>query len=84
MFLTQVEFIIDNNFIENSIRPFAVGRKNWLFSDSIDGAVASAIIYSLIETAKANNKEPYQYLKSIIDQLPTAQSVEDFEKLLPF
>ena len=84
IYLENGKYHVDNNFIENSIRPFAVGRKNWLFSDSVDGADASAIIYSLIETAKANNKEPYQYLKSIIDQLPTAQSVEDFEKLLPF
>jgi len=84
IYLEDGRYHIDNNFIENSIRPFAIGRKNWLFSDSVDGAEASAIIYSLIETAKANNKEPYQYLKSIIDQIPNAQSIEDFEKLLPF
>ena len=84
IYLENGKYHIDNNFIENSIRPFAVGRKNWLFSDSVEGAEASAIIYSIIETAKANNKEPYHYLKSIIDQLPAAQSLEDFEKLLPF
>ena len=84
IYLENGKYHIDNNFIENAIRPFAVGRKNWLFSDSVEGADASAIIYSLIETAKANGKEPYQYLKSIIDQLPTAQSLADFEKLLPF
>lgn len=84
IYLENGKYRMDNNFIENSIRPFAVGRKNWLFSDSVEGADASAIIYSLIETAKANNKEPYHYLKSIIDRLPTAQSIEDFEKLLPF
>ncbi len=84
IYLENGKYRMDNNFIENSIRPFAVGRKNWLFSDSVEGADASAIIYSLIETAKANNKEPYHYLKSIIDKLPTAQTVEDFEQLLPF
>ena len=53
---------IDNNLCENAIRPFVIGRKNSLFSDSVEGAKASANLYSLIETAKANNIEPYSYL----------------------
>lgn len=74
---------IDNNWIENSIRPFAVGRKNWLFSDRPVGAAASATIYSLIQTAKSNNLEPYRYLCYLFDRLPYAQSREEFKKLLP-
>lgn len=75
---------IDNNFIENKIRPFAIGRKRWLFSDSVDGAKASAILYSLVETAKANNVEPYKYLRHIFEKLPLAQRLPDFEALLPW
>jgi transposase len=74
----------DNNAAENSIRPFVVGRKNWLFNGTPEGAEASAILYSLIETAKANRLEPYSYLRHIFDKLPAANTVEDFEQLLPF
>ena len=52
----------DNNMAENSISPFVVGRRNWLFSGTSEGAEASALLYSLIETAKANKLEPYTYL----------------------
>jgi len=75
---------IDNNPVENAIRPFAIGRKNWLFSDSQKGAKASAILYSLIETAKANDLEPYIYLKTIFTKLPQFESLEDVEILLPW
>ncbi|VAW97098.1 Mobile element protein [hydrothermal vent metagenome] len=54
---------IDNNLAENAIRPFVVGRKNWLFGQSVKGVKASANLYSLIETAKANGLEPYAYLR---------------------
>ncbi len=74
---------IDNNSAENAIRPFVVGRKNWLFSTSVRGVKASANLYSLIETAKANGLEPYAYLRYLFTQLPAAESVEDFEALLP-
>lgn len=74
----------DNNAAENSIRPFVIGRKNWLFSGTPEGAEASAILYSLIETAKANLLEPYSYLRHIFEKLPTAGSLEDFELLLPW
>jgi transposase len=74
----------DNNMAENSIRPFVVGRKNWLFSGTPEGAEASALLYSLIETAKANKLEPYTYLRYIFDRLPTASSLEDYEALLPW
>ncbi len=69
---------------ENSIRPFVIGRKNWLFSGTPEGADASALLYSLIETAKANNLEPYAYLRYIFEMLPTASSLEDYEALLPW
>ncbi len=75
---------IDNNKTENAIRPFVVGRKNWLFCDTVAGANASANLYSLVETAKANNQEPYTYLKTIFTELPKATSIEDIETLLPF
>jgi len=74
---------IDNNGAENAIRPFVVGRKNWLFSTSVEGVKASANLYSLVETAKANGLEPYAYLRYLFTKLPAAESVEDFEALLP-
>jgi transposase len=75
---------IDNNPVENAIRPFVVGRKAWLFSDTPAGAHASAVIYSLIETVKANSLEPYTWLKRVLTVLPTCQTVEDIEALLPW
>ncbi|HEP8861237.1 TPA: IS66 family transposase [Pseudomonas aeruginosa] len=75
---------LDNNRAENAIRPFVIGRKNWLFSDTPKGATASAQIYSLVETAKANGREPYAWLRYILDRLPSASRVEDYEALLPW
>ena len=75
---------IDNNLCENAIRPFVIGRKNSLFSDTVSGAKASANLYSLIETAKANGLEPYAYLKQAFAELPKATCVEYIEALLPF
>lgn len=75
---------LDNNRCENAIRPFVVGRKNWLFSDTQAGATASANLYSLIETAKANGIEPHAYLTHLYTQLPTATHLEHFEALLPW
>ncbi|HDY84030.1 MAG TPA: IS66 family transposase [Halieaceae bacterium] len=74
---------IDNNGAENAIRPFVVGRKNWLFSASVKGVTASANLYSLIETAKANGLEPYAYLRYLFTALPKAETVEVIEALLP-
>ncbi|MEJ2664535.1 MAG: IS66 family transposase [Spirochaetia bacterium] len=73
----------DNNLIENAIRPFVVGRKNWLFSGSPKGAHASAALYSIIQTAKANGFEPFKYLSYIFSQIPLCQNKEDFKALLP-
>lgn len=74
---------IDNNAAENAIRPFVLGRKNWLFSASVKGVQASANLYSLIETAKANGLEPYAYLRYLFTELPKANTVEAIEALLP-
>lgn len=73
----------DNNAVENAIRPFVIGRKNWLFSCTPEGARASAAIYSLIETARANSLEPYWYLRHLFEHLPEAMSEDDFQALLP-
>ena len=75
---------IDNNRCENAIRPFVIGRKAWLFSDTPAGAHASAVIYSLVQTAKANGLEPYTWLRRVLRDLPAAQSVEAVEALLPW
>lgn len=75
---------MDNNLAENAIRPFVIGRKNWLFSGTPEGAAASALLYSLIETAKANGLEPYSYLRYIFNALPLATSPEDYQALLPW
>jgi transposase len=74
---------LDNNAAENAIRPFAIGRKNWLFAGSPAGARASANLYSLVETAKANGLEPYRYLRYIFDRLPYATTPDDYRKLTP-
>jgi transposase len=71
-------------FVENKIRPVALGRRNWLFCDTVGGANASAGLYSLVETAKANDLNPYKYLKHIFEELPKARSADDYEKLLPW
>jgi len=73
----------DTNFVENFIRPFCVGRRNWLFSGSPRGAHASATLYSLIQTARANGVEPYRYLRYLFTKLPLAQSREDYLALTP-
>jgi transposase len=73
----------DNNLAENAIRPFVVGRKNFLFADTPAGAYASAALYSVIETAKANGHEPYWYLRFLLANLVNADATEDYRKLLP-
>ncbi len=75
---------ISNVLAENAIRPFVVGRKAWLFSDTLKGAYASSVHYSLIETAKANHLEPYAYLVYVLNELPYADTVEKIEALLPW
>ena len=74
----------DNNAAERAIKPFVVGRKNWLFAGSPNGAKASSLFYSLIETAKENNLNPYGYLKWLFDQVAGLKGHNDREKLLPW
>lgn len=82
-FVDHADLPIDNNPIENAIRPFTVGRRNWLFSGSPRGAHASAFMYSLIETAKANGWEPRAYLNALFERYPTAKTEEERRQLLP-
>ena len=85
--LSNGEVPISNNLAENAIRPFTLGRKNWLFCDTTKGAEASAIVYSLVESAKANGIEPFAYLQHVLVELPYLgknQSHEELESFMPW
>jgi len=75
---------IDNNYVERAIRPFTTGRKNWMFADTPAGAHASAALYSIVETAKANKIDPYQYLRLIFTELPKIPEGGSVDHLLPW
>lgn len=75
---------ISNALAENAIRPFAVGRRNWLFSDTPRGACASATCYSLVETAKANGLDPHVYVSYVLTHIGEADTLEKIEALLPW
>lgn len=75
---------ISNNVCENAIRPFVVGRRNFLFCDTVAGANASANLYSLIETSKANGVDAYSYLIALFKALPLVRTADDYETLLPW
>src|SRR5471032_2594976 len=75
---------IDNNVIERDIRPFCTGRSSWMFSDTVAGAKASAMIYSLMLTCRACNVEPYAYLVRVLSELPQRALDADVTDLLPF
>lgn len=84
-FLGYADVLRCNNLAEKVIRPFWVGRKNWLSCDSIKGAESSAIVYSLVEAAKANGIEPYEYLMLVLSMLPylgKSPAHEELEKLM--
>ena len=83
-YIERGDLPIDNNAAENKIRPFVIGRKAWLFSDTPGGAHASAVIYSLVQTATANGLEPYSWLRRVLRDLPAAKTVEAVEALLPW
>jgi len=83
-YLEDGRYEIDNNRTERAIKPFVMGRKAWLFANSVSGAHASARLFSLIETAKANGLEPYAYLKYIFKELPHCTTAEAYEALLPW
>jgi len=84
VYIEDSRLSIDNNPAENAIHPFVIGRKNGLFSASVDGAKASTNLYGLIETAKANGPEAFAYLQYVVKELPVADSVEAMEALLPW
>ncbi len=73
---------IDNNAVENAIRPLAVGRKNWLFVGSQQAGERAAVMLSLIESAKLNGHDPWAYLKDVFERLPTLKN-RDLDSLLP-
>lgn len=84
LYVTNGAYPIDNNACENSIRPFVIGRRNWLFADTVAGANASANLYSLLQTCAANGVDGYGYLRALLVALPKAQTVDDYEALLPW
>lgn len=83
-FLDDGRLEVSNAAAENAIRPFVIGRKGWMFSATVEGATASARLYSLVETAKANGIEPYAYLRHVFTELPKATTIDDVEALLPW
>ena len=86
-FLLDGQIPSSNNLDENAIRPFVMGRKNWLFCNTPNGAAASAAVYSIVETAKANGLDPYQYLKYLLERMPRANgrySHELLDSLMPW
>jgi len=89
VFLKNGKLPLDNNATEQAIRPFCVGKKNWKLIDTVNGAKASAIIYSVAETAKANNLKPYEYFKYLLEEIPKHMDDKDneltfMESLLPW
>jgi hypothetical protein len=85
-FLEDGRIEIDNKRAERSIKPFVIGRKNWLFCNTPKGAHASAVIYSIIETAKENKLNPYAYLNFLFEKLPNLESRDDetLDQFLPW
>jgi len=77
-------YSIDNNAQENAIRPFCVGRRNWLFADTVAGADASANLYSLLQTCQVNGIDGYRYLRALFVALPKARTADDYAALLPW
>ena len=84
LYVTDGNHPIDNNACENSIRPFVIGRRNWLFADTVAGANASANLYSLLQTCKVNGIDGYDYLRKLLTALPMASTADDYEALLPW
>ena len=83
-FLLDGRLELDNNLSERSIKPFVIGRKNWLFSGNELGAKSSSILFSLIETCKQNNIETFSWFKYVLTHIRQASTMEQLEKLLPY
>ncbi|MCY9663668.1 IS66 family transposase [Paenibacillus alginolyticus] len=84
VFMKDGRLELDNNRSERSIKPFVIGRKNWLFANTPRGAKASAAIYSVIETAKENGLHPFRYLTYLFEQLPNLPNLQEPQALEPF
>jgi len=82
-FLDKWYITPDNNFTERMVKPFVIGRKNWMFSDTLRGAHSSATMYSLIQTAEVNGLNVYWYLRYLFTLLPYAETQDDLRALLP-
>jgi len=80
-FLADGRYEMDNGWIERTIRKFAIGRNNWLFCDTVEGAHASSLLYSLVITAKLNGKDPFKVMTEIFEKLPHAKTAEDYVKI---
>ena len=77
---------LNNNMAERAVKPFVIGRRNWMFSNTPSGAKASCIIYSIVETAKMNHLDPYEYLKYVMEKYPRDHAAlpEEIEEFLPW
>ena len=84
LFLAHAEVPIHNNFVERQIKQYALGRKLWMFVYDKVGAKASANLFSLVMTARANGAEPFEYLSYLFEHLPSATTVEAIEAMLPW
>jgi hypothetical protein len=82
VYLTDPKILIDNNLIENTIRPVALGRKNYLFAGSHEAAQRAAMMYSLLGTCKLNNVEPFKWLKEALDKIPDCK-ISNLKELFP-
>ena len=81
-FIDDGELPIDNNWVENQIRPIALGRNNWLFAGSLRAGKRAAAVMSLVHSARLNGHDPYAYMRDVLERLPT-QPASRIEKLLP-
>ena len=87
VFLTDGDVPLDNNASERAIRGFCIGKKNWQMIDTINGAKTSAMIYSIAETAKANNLKPYEYFEYLLEEIPKHMddtNLEFLDDMLPW
>ena len=87
VFLTDSQIPLDNNLAEQAIRPFCIGKKNWKLIDTVQGAKASAILYSIVETAKTNDLNIYQYFKYLLTEITKHMDDTDLsflDRLLPW
>ena len=84
VYLDDGRLEIDNNRSERAVKPFVIGRKNWLFAGNHHGAIAGANLLSLIETAKIHGLNPYNYLQYLFTKFPNAKTLEQLEGLLPY